>query len=228
MRTYKIHLIRHGLTDGNLKGLYIGETNLPLCDEGAAELLLMTQEYFYPQVEAVYSSPKKRCLQTAEIIYPAYTPIAVESLREVNFGVFEGKSAQDLKDTPEFIEWVTGGYMGTPPEGEDAMTFYNRCKDGFSQVFSHMMKEGIFSAAIITHGAVIMNIMAAFSAVKKESFLDWRVDSGAGYTVSVTPQLWMMGQIFEEKCLIPDGMYESTEEEQYRFIEIEEDGEQGE
>ena len=35
MKTFKLHLIRHGMTAGNLQGLYIGSgTDLPLCDEG--------------------------------------------------------------------------------------------------------------------------------------------------------------------------------------------------
>ena len=34
MKTFKLHLIRHGMTAGNLQGLYIGSgTDLPLCDE---------------------------------------------------------------------------------------------------------------------------------------------------------------------------------------------------
>ena len=34
MKTFKLHLIRHGMTAGNLQGLYIGSgTDIPLCDE---------------------------------------------------------------------------------------------------------------------------------------------------------------------------------------------------
>ena len=41
MKTFKLHLIRHGLTSGNLQGLYIGSgTDIPLCDEGRAQLAL--------------------------------------------------------------------------------------------------------------------------------------------------------------------------------------------
>ena len=39
MKTYKIHLIRHGLTEDNLKGLYAGHTDTSLCDEGKAQIL---------------------------------------------------------------------------------------------------------------------------------------------------------------------------------------------
>lgn len=224
MRTYHLHLIRHGLTDGNLKGLYIGRTDLPLCQEGREQIMLLSQKYDYPHVEAVYSSPALRCLETAAIIYPQYTPVAVEDLWEVCFGRFEGKSAGELKNDPDFVKWVSDGYRSTPPEGEDALSFYNRCKSGFTAVLNHMMKTGCFDGAVITHGAVIMNIMAAFSVVKKESFLDWRVDAGSGFTVCVTPQLWMRGEIFEEKGLVPAGLYGNAGERAYEIFDIDEKG----
>ena len=50
MKTFKLHLIRHGITAGNLQGLYIGSgTDLPLCDEGRAQLADLKERFAYPQ-----------------------------------------------------------------------------------------------------------------------------------------------------------------------------------
>ena len=38
MKTYKLHLIRHGMTEGNLNGQYIGRTELPVLPEGVTKL----------------------------------------------------------------------------------------------------------------------------------------------------------------------------------------------
>ena len=39
MRSYNLHLIRHGLTEGNLLGLYLGSgTDSPLCESGIERL----------------------------------------------------------------------------------------------------------------------------------------------------------------------------------------------
>ena len=58
MKTFKLHLIRHGLTAGNLQGLYIGSgTDIPLCDEGRAQLAELKERFEYPQVDTVFSSP---------------------------------------------------------------------------------------------------------------------------------------------------------------------------
>ena len=70
MKTFKIHLIRHGLTEGNLKQQYIGKTDLPLAGVGVTQLQRLKEEVDYPRVDKVYSSPMLRCLQTALILYP--------------------------------------------------------------------------------------------------------------------------------------------------------------
>ena len=51
MKTYKIHLIRHGLTEGNLKGQYIGKTNIPLAGVGVTQLKEYAEDYQYPKVQ---------------------------------------------------------------------------------------------------------------------------------------------------------------------------------
>ena len=71
MKTFKLHLIRHGITAGNLQGLYIGSgTDLPLCDEGRAQLADLKERFDYPQVDTVFSSPLLRAVETANILFP--------------------------------------------------------------------------------------------------------------------------------------------------------------
>ena len=76
MKYYKLHLIRHGLTEGNLKGLYIGSgSDLPLCAEGRAQLKTLKKDFGYPQVPLVFTSPMLRATQTAEILFPGVRQI---------------------------------------------------------------------------------------------------------------------------------------------------------
>ena len=61
MKTLKIHLIRHGATDANYLGQYIGcKTDLPLAPEGLNELRLLKENMDYPDIERLYSSPMLR------------------------------------------------------------------------------------------------------------------------------------------------------------------------
>ena len=74
MKTFKLHLIRHGMTAGNLQGLYIGSgTDIPLCDEGRAQLAELKERFEYPQVDTVFSSPMLRAVETANILFPNAT-----------------------------------------------------------------------------------------------------------------------------------------------------------
>ncbi len=120
MKTFKLHLIRHGLTQGNLDGLYVGSgTDLPLCDTGRAQLIDLTQRFEYPTPEVVFSSPLKRAVETSNILFPnAPHKYSVDALREAGFGKFEGKPIQDLVKDPDFVRWMdpTSGYT---PEGAE-------------------------------------------------------------------------------------------------------------
>ena len=94
MRTLKIHLIRHGATDANIKGQYIGcKTDMPLSPEGLNELRLLKENMDYPKVDRIYSSPLLRCKQTAAVLYPENNVVCVDNLKEYDFGIFEGKTA---------------------------------------------------------------------------------------------------------------------------------------
>ncbi|MBR6701947.1 MAG: histidine phosphatase family protein, partial [Clostridia bacterium] len=90
------------------EGRYIGHTDVSLSQTGKDELTAICDEYGYPEVESVFSSPLKRCTETAGIIYPDKTPIIIEDLSEMNFGEFEGKTAEELKSNEAFAGWLEG------------------------------------------------------------------------------------------------------------------------
>ena len=106
MLTYKIHILRHGFTQANLEGRYIGSTDLPLCEEGRAQLLALRERCEYPWVDRVYTSPLARAKETAELLYPDRYTEVVDNLRELDFGEFEGRQIHDLEQDPAFREWI--------------------------------------------------------------------------------------------------------------------------
>ena len=54
MKTLRLHLLRHGLTQGNLDGLYIGHTDLPLCEAGRKQLSEMKAQFRYPETQFIF------------------------------------------------------------------------------------------------------------------------------------------------------------------------------
>ena len=86
MKSYIIHFIRHGSIDDTLAGKYIGTTDAPLSDRGRMDLRKLDYEYKYPGTQVVFTSPLKRCTETAKILYPEQNPLVIDNLSECNFG----------------------------------------------------------------------------------------------------------------------------------------------
>ena len=114
----RIYLIRHSMTKGNKEKRYIGTTDESLCLEGIQ--LLEERKGMYPEVTYVYVSPMKRCVQTAEIIYPEMMKAGAyscnEKLRECDFGLFENHNYIELSGCPEY-QWWEAAISGRGKQG---------------------------------------------------------------------------------------------------------------
>ncbi len=206
MKTFKLHLIRHGYTQGNLDGLYIGSgTDLPLCTEGRAQLQELADCFDFPQVDTVFCSPMQRAVQTANILFPrAAHQFCIDDLREAGFGIYEGQPLKELAQDPSFAQWMNPASGFTPDGAEPTADFHKRCAETLMKLFEYMMKQGITEAACVTHGGVIMSMLSqrAFPSKRPEQ---WMADAGCGYTVQTDAQLWMRDGLVEVIDIQPRG-----------------------
>ncbi len=120
----EIYLIRHGKTRGNLEGRYIGSTDEPLCPQGRSELAERKNKGIFPPVAYVFSSPLKRCLETAKIFFPDRKVCPIDGLRECDFGDFENKNYQELAEDFRYQRWIDSNGTLPFPAGEKQDTFY--------------------------------------------------------------------------------------------------------
>lgn len=204
MRIYRLYLIRHGITEGNIEGKYIGASDLDLCEEGAARILELMEQYEYPNVGKVYTSPLKRCIQTARLIYPQMTPVVVDDIKEYNFGEFENKTVQELKEDETYRNWLESPREVIPQGAEPMEQFRQRVMEGFERIVLDMMHQKISDAAVITHSGVIMSILSRCGLPKRD-FMDWAIDSGHGYTLLINTSLWANDRLAEVFTPIPYG-----------------------
>ena len=215
MKTYRIHLIRHGLTQDNLNGVYCGITDTPLCEEAKEQIESMAKEYKYPGAQFVFSSPLKRCLETAEIIYPQLKPVVIDGLTEYNFGEFEGKTADELyKKQPNFEPWLKGEPGARPPFGESNEDFAKRVCTTFEKIVDGVIKTGTEDLVVITHSGVISTILSNFG-LPEAPVSDWLTPPGCGYTIRISHFLWMQGRKFEVVKELP----EQTQQEQGNYYD---------
>lgn len=202
MQSYVIHFIRHGDIADTLKGKYIGKTDVALSESGREKLAEYDSKYIYPGTQVVFTSPLKRCVETARILYPDINPIAIEQLSECDFGEWENKTADELKDIPEFQKWLAGERDARPPKGENGAEFTNRICDIFEQIVEGLIKTNNTEAVIITHGGVIMTLLSVYGVPRAKPF-EWVMDNGFGYSVRITPMLWQRDRVAEVYQRIP-------------------------
>lgn len=196
MKNYYLYLIRHGITQGNINGKYIGQTDLALCPQGEEDIRKLVNQGVYPYVEKVYTSPLRRCVETAGIIYPEIQLTKVDEIAEMDFGEFEGKRQQELEALPEYTEWLKGGPEACPPGGEKFGDFSLRCISGLDIIFRDMMKKELTRAAVITHGGVITNLLSGFGLPKGHP-ADYMCGPGEGFEILLSTFLWQKGPAFE-------------------------------
>ncbi len=201
MKTYKIHLIRHGKTAANLNGVYIGHTDMPLSPEGLSELLEMKKAYVYPGAARFFTAPLSRCRQTLQVLYPDAKQEIVEGLTECDFGDWENKSIVQLKSDPAFLSWMEGTQTEIP-HGESTVDFQKRVTKAFEGVVEELMRSGDTEAVVCTHGGVIMMLMMTY-ALPRLKMGDCVVNPGNGFTLRITPSVWMREPVAEALCMIP-------------------------
>ena len=94
-----IYVIRHGKTDFNEQGRYLGITNFSLNAAGRQQAKELAKEIRKLKIDLIVSSPLKRALETAEIIKPDAHKITINShFIERSVGVYEGLTKKEAKD----------------------------------------------------------------------------------------------------------------------------------
>ena len=169
-----VYLIRHGMTAGNREKRYIGSTDEPLSPEGVAQIKQLKAAGL-PAFHQIFTSPYRRCRETAALLFPGADATAVPDLRECGFGLFEGKTAGELEYSPQYAAWLASGCMASIPGGESVEGFKARCRAAFGQALQEVPEGG--RAAFVIHGGCIMAVLEAW-ALPKRDFYAYHLENG--------------------------------------------------
>ena len=196
MKTFTIYLFRHGITKGNLNAQYIGRTDYPLTMDSISRLRKIKATEHYPAVDAVFTSPLRRAVESAKIMFPQNEPIVINDFTEYSFGEFEERTAEELKNNSDFLEWLRGDMNARPPFGESNAEFMHRICAAFEKVVDGLIKTGTETSAIVCHAGVLMTILACYG-LPEAPMAHWQMDAGYGFKLRVTPSLWMRANKIE-------------------------------
>jgi len=118
----EIILARHGETKWNVQEIFRGRIDIALNETGIKQAELLAEYLRHLKIEAIYSSPLKRALKTAEVI-ASHHKLAVEitpGLIDFNYGKWQGLPHQEVKDKYNelYAEWISHPDQVKIPAGE--------------------------------------------------------------------------------------------------------------
>lgn len=172
----KIILIRHGESKLNVEGVYYGILNPELTEKGKEQAKKTREILKNISYEKIYTSDLKRAIETAEIVNYKELEISIdEELRELNFGIFEGRSYEELLEKyPEELKksqknWENYNYI----TGESVLELQKRAIN-FIEKKIDLEKDTV----LVTHWGVINTILSHYFSNGLESYWKFSVKNG--------------------------------------------------
>ena len=179
----ELMFMRHGRTKGNEERRYVGRTDEGILPEETDVLAIIRErlnageDAFLP--ELLFVSPMLRTRQTAQIVFPEMEQILVEDLREADFGSFEYKTYEDIKDDPAYQAYIDSGGRTPFPGAEDGDAFRRRCCDAFSSCLRNAKEQDAQRIAFVIHGGTVMAVLERFA--KEGGYYEWHMENGEAY-----------------------------------------------
>lgn len=147
------YFLRHGETSWNVRGLCVGNADVPLTEKGLLQAAESVSQVDALPIDSIITSPLTRARKTASIIASRTKhSLCVESgFAECNFGVWQGHPEGDLS---LYRGWRSGH---TPADGEPFLKFCNRVSLAFDRAISTAD-----CPLIVAHTGVYWAIMTLF------------------------------------------------------------------
>ncbi len=179
-------LIRHGAAQANQEHRYLGKTDQPLSREGMLQLAEYRKQQCYPDIDFLFASPMKRCIQTAELLYPEIRSFLIKEWEEIDFGAFEGKNYLELQGDERYQAWIDSQGMLPFPGGESREEFLTRCGRGFRRMAGEVKqmkkRKEPLTVGCIVHGGTIMALLSQYGG---GDYFDYQTANGKGYICTV-------------------------------------------
>ncbi len=142
----QLYVIRH--CEPALTGVLLGQCDPPLSASGRAHAATLLDGI---RLEAIYSSPLRRALETAQAIARAAPVTIVDDLREITYGEWDGLTWAEIEaSAPDLAFRKLHDWQGViSPGGETWASFAARVARAFEKI-----RNGPRPAAMVAHAAV--------------------------------------------------------------------------
>ena len=175
MTVKKWYLIRHGETDFNKKRFFYGKADVSINETGKEQAALLHQLMKGRRVSQVYTSQLKRTKETAAIIFPDQNPTAYKALNERDFGLWEGRTANEIQAAFPLVweEWLESPFEVTPSKAES----FDKFKDRVWSIVKEIRETADPEIVIVGHLGVL-RLIYQFLVNTEADF--WSIDIPQG------------------------------------------------
>ena len=177
-------LVRHGQTEHNVAGIAQGWGDSALSPSGREQVLRLAERLAAIAPTALYCSPLGRAKATAQAIadQTGLPVVEMDELREMNYGVWEGRSFLDVRREHEqlYRQWIADAEARCP-DGESHGDVRRRLEQAIGKIRDER-------AVLVSHGTAIriavtalldVPVMAARHFAQDNAAInvfDWRTD----------------------------------------------------
>lgn len=173
----KIYMVRHGATEATDTGRICGHMDLELTPTGLAQAEEAADWFSSADLEAIFTSPLKRAMQTTETIaksmkHPTY--FKHSGLIEKKEGEWDGKTYWEIRDTDPklWTKWSDNPIDFAPPGGESVRDFVARVGRALDDIITNHNKGN--KILLVTHSGVIKAVIMHALNIPVENF--FRID----------------------------------------------------
>ena len=171
--TTRLYLIRHGATQLTMEDRFSGAENVYLSEDGKAQAKRLALRLADDHINAIYTSPLDRTMETADIIARPHglTPIQNDGLREISHGHWEGMSRKEVEDNfhDEYMSWESDPFTFAPEGGESGISVLARALPVIRQIVVTHKDKNI---AIVSHKATIRLILSSLLGFDERGYRD--------------------------------------------------------
>ena len=192
-RPTQLFLIRHGESTDTQARRYSGFSDPPLTEKGREQTEQVGKRLRDVPLSAVYTSDLKRSGCTAQVIASPHglTPIPMADLREQHFGIWEGRTYEEIvsADREAWEAWMADVWTRCPPDGEAATEMSRRGLDALRGIVAQHRGETI---AVVGHAGPIWATVIEVLRMDRDACWNVRIDLASITELACYENRWMV------------------------------------
>lgn len=199
--------VRHGETDVNRAGRYVGHLDPSLNETGVRQINRLRTLLAFESPTDLFTSDLRRCVETAEVLNTAWKlkPQMTAFLRELSFGSWEGNTYEEImqEDPDKASKWYDNPFDHSPPFGETLNQFGERIDQWINWLLTACPIHA--TIVIVCHGGVIRWFQSKW--LENNSSRYWQV-AGLGHGQSMVVEwdgeTWSTASLHEGRHELED------------------------